>query len=158
MCPRLSANYVSCCPPNMAQVSVWAGNLQREVWIEIFGAGCIFLYAGSGSPPAREVWIEILYWEPRIYKEKSPPAREVWIEIVIDRDLKWVNACRLPRGRCGLKFTIRVMVSFVRQSPPAREVWIEILPSVFRSLWGYSRLPRGRCGLKCEEFLLMLRF
>ena len=27
MCPRLSANYVSCCPPNMAQVSVWAGNL-----------------------------------------------------------------------------------------------------------------------------------
>ena len=28
MCPRLSANYVSCCPPNMAQVSVWAGNLQ----------------------------------------------------------------------------------------------------------------------------------
>ena len=30
MCPRLSANYVSCCPPNMAQVSVWAGNLQIE--------------------------------------------------------------------------------------------------------------------------------
>ena len=29
MCPRLSANYVSCCPPNMAQVSVWAGNLQH---------------------------------------------------------------------------------------------------------------------------------
>ena len=29
MCPRLSANYVSCCPPNMAQVSVWADNLQR---------------------------------------------------------------------------------------------------------------------------------
>ena len=28
MCPRLSANYVSCCPPNMAQVSVWADNLQ----------------------------------------------------------------------------------------------------------------------------------
>ena len=24
----LSANYVSGCPPNMAQVSVWAGNLQ----------------------------------------------------------------------------------------------------------------------------------
>ena len=30
MCPRLSANYVSCCPPNMAQVSVWAGNLQSD--------------------------------------------------------------------------------------------------------------------------------
>ena len=30
MCPRLSANYVSCCLPNMAQVSVWAGNLQRQ--------------------------------------------------------------------------------------------------------------------------------
>ena len=30
MCPRLSANYVSCCPPNMAQVSVWAGNLQAS--------------------------------------------------------------------------------------------------------------------------------
>lgn len=29
MCPRLSANYVSCCPPNMAQVSVWAGNLHK---------------------------------------------------------------------------------------------------------------------------------
>ena len=28
MCPHLSANYVSSCPPNMAQVSVWAGNLQ----------------------------------------------------------------------------------------------------------------------------------
>ena len=31
MCPRLSANYVSCCPPNMAQVSVWAGNLQGRI-------------------------------------------------------------------------------------------------------------------------------
>ena len=31
MCPRLSANYVSCCPPNMAQVSVWAGNLQLYI-------------------------------------------------------------------------------------------------------------------------------
>ena len=31
MCPRLSANYVSCCPPNMAQVSVWAGNLQSAL-------------------------------------------------------------------------------------------------------------------------------
>ena len=30
MCPHLSANYVSSCPPNMAQVSVWAGNLQRK--------------------------------------------------------------------------------------------------------------------------------
>ena len=30
MCPRLSANYVSCCPPNMAQVSVWAGNLHQK--------------------------------------------------------------------------------------------------------------------------------
>ena len=30
MCPRLSANYVSCCPPNMAQVSVWADNLQEK--------------------------------------------------------------------------------------------------------------------------------
>lgn len=31
MCPRLSANYVSCCPPNMAQVSVWADNLQKAL-------------------------------------------------------------------------------------------------------------------------------
>ena len=30
MCPHLSANYVSSCPPNMAQVSVWAGNLQQS--------------------------------------------------------------------------------------------------------------------------------
>ena len=28
MCPHLSANYVLGCPSNMAQVSVWAGNLQ----------------------------------------------------------------------------------------------------------------------------------
>ena len=27
MCPHLSANYVLGCPSNMAQVSVWAGNL-----------------------------------------------------------------------------------------------------------------------------------
>ena len=33
MCPRLSANYVSCCPPNMAQVSVWAGNLQFSLYL-----------------------------------------------------------------------------------------------------------------------------
>ena len=35
MCPRLSANYVSCCPPNMAQVSVWAGNLQVVILLGI---------------------------------------------------------------------------------------------------------------------------
>ena len=29
MCPHLSANYVLGCPSNMAQVSVWAGNLQK---------------------------------------------------------------------------------------------------------------------------------
>ena len=35
MCPYLSANYVSDCPPNMAQVSVWPDNLQQiyeTVW------------------------------------------------------------------------------------------------------------------------------
>ena len=37
MCPRLSANYVSCCPPNMAQVSVWAGNLQPQASSENYG-------------------------------------------------------------------------------------------------------------------------
>ena len=31
MCPYLSANYVSDCPPNMAQVSVWPDNLQQSV-------------------------------------------------------------------------------------------------------------------------------
>ena len=36
MCPRLSANYVSCCPPNMAQVSVWAGNLHLGRLSSIF--------------------------------------------------------------------------------------------------------------------------
>ena len=35
MCPHLSANYVSSCPPNMAQVSVWAGNLQFGLRTEI---------------------------------------------------------------------------------------------------------------------------
>ena len=30
MCPYLSANYVSDCPPNMAQVSVWPDNLRSE--------------------------------------------------------------------------------------------------------------------------------
>ena len=33
MCPHLSANYVLGCPSNMAQVSVWAGNLQEmQYW------------------------------------------------------------------------------------------------------------------------------
>ena len=31
MCPHLSANYVLGCPSNMAQVSVWAGNLQIQI-------------------------------------------------------------------------------------------------------------------------------
>ena len=31
MCPHLSANYVLGCPSNMAQVSVWAGNLQKAL-------------------------------------------------------------------------------------------------------------------------------
>ena len=35
MCPRLSANYVSCCPPNMAQVSVWADNLHYMIKLYI---------------------------------------------------------------------------------------------------------------------------
>ena len=30
MCPYLSANYVSDCPPNMAQVSVWPDNLHSN--------------------------------------------------------------------------------------------------------------------------------
>ena len=30
MCPHLSANYVLGCPSNMAQVSVWAGNLHYD--------------------------------------------------------------------------------------------------------------------------------
>lgn len=38
MCPRLSANYVSCCPPNMAQVSVWADNLQLRGIFNILAA------------------------------------------------------------------------------------------------------------------------
>ena len=38
MCPRLSANYVSCCPPNMAQVSVWAGNLHTELFSQFLVA------------------------------------------------------------------------------------------------------------------------
>ena len=33
MCPHLSANYVLGCPSNMAQVSVWAGNLQLFTFI-----------------------------------------------------------------------------------------------------------------------------
>ena len=42
------------------------------------------------SPPAREVWIEILffYFFDAVHGE-SPPAREVWIEIgtaICDRD------------------------------------------------------------------------
>lgn len=49
MCPRLSANYVSCCPPNMAQVSVWAGNLhcikRHSVSIRIFDSGSIIFNA-----------------------------------------------------------------------------------------------------------------
>ena len=34
MCPYLSANYVSDCPPNMAQVSVRPDNLQTEQTIQ----------------------------------------------------------------------------------------------------------------------------
>ena len=41
MCPRLSANYVSCCPPNMAQVSVWADNLHLALPILQSNEECI---------------------------------------------------------------------------------------------------------------------
>ena len=61
----------------------------------------------GGSPPAREVWIEItqaLASEPPMW---SPPAREVWIEI---------------SGIASSWMYLR--------SPPAREVWIEIPPSL----------------------------
>ena len=39
MCPHLSANYVLGCPSNMAQVSVWAGNLHILLFQLIF-PGC----------------------------------------------------------------------------------------------------------------------
>ena len=38
MCPHLSANYVLGCPSNMAQVSVWAGNLQLEHIQKYYGS------------------------------------------------------------------------------------------------------------------------
>ena len=51
------------------------------MWIEIVRPE--YLYPGDcGSPPAREVWIEILGSKKFVNALTSPPAREVWIEIV----------------------------------------------------------------------------
>ena len=39
-----------------------------------------------GSPPAREVWVEISYVGGIVCdKYLSPPAREVWVEIGVTR-------------------------------------------------------------------------
>ena len=35
---------------------------------------------------------------------KSPSARKVWIEMIIYIDKLRKIFCRLPQGRCGLKF------------------------------------------------------
>ena len=101
----------------------------------------------------------------------SPPAREVWVEILQISFNIGSLACRLPRGRCGLKCTSYAYPPFSKMSPPAREVWVEIVRvvcgdyTVFvsppaREVWveiisapliipaGVRRLPRGRCGLK----------
>ena len=40
--------------------------------------------------------------------KKSPPAREVWIEIAMRTETEQEPACRLPRGRCGLKLALTV--------------------------------------------------
>lgn len=56
MCPHLSANYVLGCPSNMAQVSVWAGNLHKALYWE--GNGFVLLYkrleSGSFQWPRNE--------------------------------------------------------------------------------------------------------
>ena len=57
---------------------------------------------------------------------KSPPAREVWIEILVQNISRLGGTSHLPRGRCGLKLTLTQRVLNIFWSPPAREVWIEI--------------------------------
>ena len=100
------------------------------------------------SPSARKVWIEIALVACILNCLKSPSARKVWIEIQPNNKLKaatyvtfreegvdW-NCKRLkqsskskghlPRGRCGLKFSINGLCRHYAASPSARKVWIEI--------------------------------
>ena len=56
----------------------------------------------------------------------SPSPRTVWIEIgiLICCDPKTVG--HRPRGRCGLKFFVRIRDDYLIKSPSPRTVWIEI--------------------------------
>ena len=55
----------------------------------------------------------------------SPPAREVWVEIMMEDGMEDYDS-RLPRGRCGLKLYLLNSKIARLTSPPAREVWVEI--------------------------------
>ena len=82
---------------------------------------CMMMFLNVISPPAREVWIEIIYTFLFFYHIASPPAREVWIEI---NPRHW-RENRLPQGRCELKF----------------------VPKIKKQM-NNNRLPQGRCELK----------
>ena len=78
----------------------------------------------------------------------SPPARVVWIEILFTSKKRSIRTCRHPRGWCGLKLTqlagknkatgrhprgwcgLKSLISPASSpgswSPPARVVWIEM--------------------------------
>ena len=119
----------------------------RKVWIEMWIESV--RKQAFASPSARKVWIEIYqglykcrfpyvtfreegvdwnYHTPikSLSAYRSPSARKVWIEIIYRYYSNWRQFCHLPRGRCGLKFTL-------------------FTPSIDRIP---RHLPRGRCGLK----------
>ena len=53
MCPYLSANYVSDCPPNMAQVSVWPDNLQIVIACKLLRVIYTMLKTGKPYDPEK---------------------------------------------------------------------------------------------------------
>lgn len=65
MCPRLSANYVSCCPPNMAQVSVWADNLQDERKLDFKPLGIAIKKAREAKGWTQEYLAQLVDLTPR---------------------------------------------------------------------------------------------
>ena len=56
--------------------------------------------------------------------------------------------CRLPQGRCGLKYPCPNCGESTTESPSARKVWIEMIIHCLRTGTRIRRLPQGRCGLK----------
>ena len=112
---------------------------------------------GGQSPPARVVWIEILFAPYGVRRLGSPPARVVWIEIPRQCSLSRTSARRHPRGWCGLKYFV---FSCLRPKLSCRH------PRGWCGLKYFWRLfprrknrrhPRGWCGLKSAKLGLSYR-